>query len=991
MLGDVLDSVSDAVAVLEAGPVASSELALLYYNRAFSELTGFTAGEALGQPSRLLAGEETDPDERARFRQCAETGQTYRGDLVVYGAGGRRLLVEVKGNPLLGADGQQRHYVAVLRDVAVQRKAEEAQRREAERHALALKATGDVVWEWDVVARVKTWSGNLERVFGYRPEESQGREWWFERVHPDDREALLRTIEGMASIECETVRGEYRFRRADGTWANVLDKVCVIRNAKGEVVRLVGAMHDLTDHMRAEARLARLIDQSRDLVAEVDLAGKIVAVSGSPEKLLGYRAGELQGRFWQDFVHPDDVWLNDPEFSGAFFTEGRPVSDRFSRLRSRDGAWMPFVFTAMWQPEDATILAVGRDVSAAHEAQERLRESEERYRTLFRQSPIAQILHDRQTLQVLDVNEAACRLYGYSEKEFKQLTMLDIRPEEDRARLRDFFEREFVFGESSLWVHLNKEGTPLNVEVTAHSMMLDGRPVRLAQVVDVTERHQMEERLRQAQKMEAVGQLAGGIAHDFNNILTVINGFAERLQGKVGGERVALEHILEAGRRAAGLTRQLLAFSRKQVMQTCPVDLNQLVLGLQPILRRLVRENIEIDCHLSEEECVVNGDYSQLEQVVLNLAINAGDAMGGGGRLRIDTRRVTLDSATAKQTCDLLPGEYVAIEVSDSGHGIEPAHLPRLFEPFFTTKEKGRGTGLGLPTVYGIVKQGGGGVTVSTEVGVGSMFRVLLPFCSARVQVAKPVRAGTVGKGQGTILVVEDDPAVRGLMVATLEDCGYHVLAAADGVEAIELSQRERRGIDLLVTDVVMPGMGGGTVAERLVALRPQIKVLFVSGYAEDALVQQGVSNGGHFLAKPFTPFGLEEKIRSILTPSAAGRSILLVDDEAPVRQLFRAVLEEAGYLVREAPEGKTALKMLEQEAASLLITDLVMPEREGIETIMDVRQRYPATRIISVSGAFEGRYLQMAKLLGAQQVLQKPVTAPELLAAVREVLASNC
>jgi len=877
---------------------------------------------------------------------------------------------------------------AGLRDVGEQRKAEEAQRRLAERHALALKATDDVVWEWDIVAQEKTWSGNLERVFGYRPEETGGYEWWFERVHPDDREALTRAIESMAATDCETTRGEYRFRRANGTWANVLDRVCVVRNAEGQVVRLVGAMHDLTEHLRTEARLARLIDQSRDLVAEVDLAGKVVAVSGPTEKLLGYRAGELRGRSWADFVHPDDVWLNDPEFAGPFFSEGRPVSDRLSRLRTRDGVWTPFVFTAMWQPEDATILAVGRDVSADHEAQERLRESEERYRTLFRQSPIAQILHDRESLQVLDVNEAACRLYGINEDEFKRLTMLDIRPEEEREKLLRFFADGFVSGVSSLCLHRKKDGTPMHVEVTGHNLSVDGHTVRLAQVVDVTERREMEERLRQAQKMEAVGQLAGGIAHDFNNILTVINGFAERLQGKVGEERAALQHILDAGRRAAGLTQQLLAFSRKQVMQTCAVDLNGLVAGLRPMLRRLVPENIEIEYSLSQDKCVVNGDHSQLEQVVLNLAINAGDAMDGGGRLRIGTVRVMLDAAAAKQIGDLPPGEYVAIDVADTGHGIEPAHLPRIFEPFFTTKGKGRGTGLGLPTVYGIAKQGGGAVTVSTAVGAGSTFRVLLPFCPVTVDESRPAPSGTAGKGQGTVLVVEDDAAVRGLMVAALEDCGYRVLAAADGAAAIELSQQEPQRIDLLVTDVVMPGMGGGTVAKHLVAMRPEIKVLFVSGYSEDALVQEGVSRGGHFLAKPFTPLGLGEKVRSILTPAAAAPSILIVDDEAPVRELFRDVLEEAGYLVREAPEGKTALKMLEQEASDLLITDLVMPEREGIETIMDVRRLFPATRIISVSGAFGGRYLQMAKLLGAQRVLQKPVRPPELLEAVRQVLA---
>lgn len=987
LLRDVVDGVGEAVALLEMTPEATEGATVRYYSRAFCELTGYGPAEALGKLGKILASEETDVGQQARFRESLAAGRAFQGDLVLSGAQGHRLLVEASGTPLSGS-GAKQHYVVVLRDLAERRLAEATHRREAERHSLVLKATDDVVWEWDLISLEKIWSANLERVFGYRPEEARTYEWWLEHVHPDDREELVQKIEGMASSDCETVHGQYRFLRANGTWASVQDKVYVIRNADGGVVRLVGAMRDLTEQLRMEARLARLIDQSRDLVAEVDLQGRVVAARGPTEKLLGYRAEELQGKYWPNFVHPDDVWLGEREVAREFFTSGRPVTDRLSRLRTREGHWRPFLFTAMWQPEDGTILAVGRDVSAAHEAQERLRESEERYRTLFHQSPMPKIVYDPETLQILDVNDAACRLYGYSHEEFKALTIPDIRPAAERTKVLQFLASGPVSKEPALWLHQKKDGTLITVEVTPHLMMLEGRPVRLAQIQDVTERIEMEERLRQMQKMEAVGQLAGGIAHDFNNILTVINGFAERLQTKIGEDRTELQHILEAGRRAAGLTQQLLVFSRKQVIQTRAVDLNGLVQGMQPMLRRLVPASIEISFRLHPEACVVDADQSQLEQVVLNLAINAADAMEKGGRLHIDTRRVTLDTAAARQAGELPPGEYVALEVADTGHGIEKQHLSRIFEPFFTTKEKGRGTGLGLPTVYGIVRQGGGHVTLTTELGSGTTFRVLLPFCPGKVEVARPVSVRSAGPGKGTVLVVEDDEAVRGLMMATLEDCGYRVLAAGDGAEALAVSRGEMNRIDLLVTDVVMPGMSGGAVAEQLSAMRPEMKVLFVSGYTEDALVLEGVSKGRDFLAKPFTPYTLGEKVRSILTARAGMRSILLVDDEAPVRRLFREVLEEAGYRVREAPEGKTALGMLEEEVADLMITDLVMPEREGIETILDVRKRFESAKIIAISGAFGGRYLQLAKLLGAQQVLQKPVRPPELLAAVREVLA---
>ncbi len=506
--------------------------------------------------------------------------------------------------------------------------------------------------------------------------------------------------------------------------------------------------------------------------------------------------------------------------------------------------------------------------------EEQLQASERKYRLLFATSPEAMLVYDHETLRILAVNEAATTRYGYSEQEFLSLTIRDIHSPEEQAQLDEELHDRPEAGAVRTGIrHRTKDGRVLEVDLVARPIEFAGRRARLVLARDVTTQRQLEEQLRQSQKMEAVGQLAGGIAHDFNNLLTAILGSTQLLLQATPPDDPRHEDAVEiknAGMRAAELTRQLLAFSRRQVLAPKVLGLNAVVAHMQKMLRRLLGEDIELAVTLEPEAGTVNADPGQLEQVLLNLAVNARDAMPTGGRLTIETTRVTVTSELAERRHRLPPGDYLCLAVADTGAGMDEATQAHLFEPFFTTKEVGKGTGLGLATVYGIVKQSGGYVWVYSEVGHGTSVKVYLPRVAAAAD--EPPAPGPapepaqVPRGCETVLLVEDAAPVRSLARRSLEACGYTVVDAPDGPTALDVAARHRGGIDLLVTDVVMPRMSGRELAERLAPARPRMKVLYTSGYTDDAMVRQGVLTAGvAFLQKPFVPETLARKVREVL------------------------------------------------------------------------------------------------------------------------------
>ena len=503
--------------------------------------------------------------------------------------------------------------------------------------------------------------------------------------------------------------------------------------------------------------------------------------------------------------------------------------------------------------------------------EEQLHESERKYRLLFETNPEPMWVYDFETLRILAVNEAAITRYGYSETEFLALTIRDIRPVEEQARLERELARRPDEGAVRTGVrHRAKDGRVFEVDLVARPLEFAGRRARLVLARDVTAQRHLEDQLRQSQKMEAVGQLAGGIAHDFNNLLTAILGSTQLLLQATPPDDVRredVEEIRNAGLRAAELTRQLLAFSRRQVLAPKVLELNAVVANMDKMLRRLIGEDIELATALHAEAGAVNADPGQLEQVLLNLVVNARDAMPQGGRVLIETTRLQLRDELVERRHRLPPGDYVCLAVTDSGAGMDEATQAHLFEPFFTTKEVGKGTGLGLATVYGIVKQSGGYIWVYSEPGRGTTVKVYLPRVTGAVEPPLPApEPPALRGGHETVLLVEDAAPVRTLARRSLEACGYTVLDAADGPSAIALSTRHAGEIAVLVTDVVMPGMSGRELAERLAPARPAMKVLYTSGYTDDAMVRQGVLNAGvAFLQKPFVPDSLARKVREVL------------------------------------------------------------------------------------------------------------------------------
>jgi hypothetical protein len=498
-----------------------------------------------------------------------------------------------------------------------------------------------------------------------------------------------------------------------------------------------------------------------------------------------------------------------------------------------------------------------------------LRESEQQYRLLFEGNPHPMWVYDRPTLAFLAVNEAAVKHYGYSHEEFRNLTIKDIRPQEDISALEAHLQAPPTApGRTSEWRHRKKDGTVIHVEITSREVNWQGRAASLVLAVDVTERRSLEKQLQQAQKMEAVGHLAGGVAHDFNNLLGVILGYSELLLGNSalhGPARNQLLEIKKAGERAANLTRQLLAFSRKQIVEPVVLDLNALISEMSKLLLRLIGEDIELVTALAPNLGQVKADHGQIEQVIMNLAVNARDAMPRGGRLTIETANVELDEEYARKHITVQAGSYVLLAVSDSGVGMDEATQARIFEPFFTTKEAGRGTGLGLATVYGIVKQSGGNVWVYSEMGRGTTFKIYFPRVNMPLAAPRASEAAPAPGGNETLLVVEDAEAMRRMSCEFLASRGYTVLEAKDGPEALALAEQHPQ-IHMLITDLVMPGMNGRELAQQLCARNPQFRVLYVSGYTGDAVVRLGILEGAAaFLQKPFTLHGLACKVREIL------------------------------------------------------------------------------------------------------------------------------
>jgi PAS domain S-box-containing protein len=631
-----------------------------------------------------------------------------------------------------------------------------------------------------------------------------------------------------------------------------------------------------------EGRYRGLLEAAPDAMVVVNQGGEIVLLNIQAEKQFGYLRAELVGQQVKCII---------PEgFAERLLADGlRSTEDALAQEmgagieiagRRKDGSEFPIeIMLSPSEGPDGVLLVTAaiRDITARKNTEQRLRESEEEYRLLFDRNPHPIWVFDVETLGFLAVNAAAERLYGYSRDEFLAMTIKEIRPPEEVPALVEYLSH--MPDSASLPAvhvkHRKKDGSVFELAGVSNPIQFHGRHARLVLANDVSEKRRLEELLSQAQRMEAVGRLAGGIAHDFNNLLGVISGYGELAQRQLALDhpvRARVDQMVKASERAAGLTRQLLAFSRRQVLQPKLLDLNTVIAYAEKMLGRLISEDIDILVRPCPHIGTVMADLGQIEQIVLNLAVNARDAMPRGGSLTLETANTDLDQEYAAAHPPVPPGRYVMLAVSDTGVGMDADTQTHIFEPFFTTKPEGQGTGLGLATVYGIVKQSGGHIWVYSEPGRGTSFKVYLPrvdeLPEATCTVAPPVEAP---RGHETILLVEDTETLREVIREALEESGYTVLLASNGEDALARS-RERAGpIDLLLTDVVMPKLGGGDLGRLLLALRPTLRILYMSGYPDGAIAQHGVLGEGIvMLEKPFSVDNLARAVRAALDRPAA-------------------------------------------------------------------------------------------------------------------------
>jgi PAS domain S-box-containing protein len=741
-----------------------------------------------------------------------------------------------------------------------------------------------VVWEaWGEPAaeaqRIDFVSNYVEEMLGYKVEEWLSTpNFWLSIVHPDDREEAARE----AAALYRSGRGgvhSMRWMTRDGRALWIESHLIVMCDAAGNPFGLRGVSLDISERKRAEEALRK---SEEDFRRYFDL-GLIGMAITSPTKgfieandqmcsMLGYDHDELLQLKWPELTHPDDLEADIENFTRVLAHEidGYSMEKRFIR---KDGQIIDT--TIALKPILSDDGSIDRFVAIMQDITERKRAEKEMIRLIAAVEQTADSIVITDTEGLIEyVNPAFERISGYTKAEVAGQTCRVLKSGQMGKDVYEELWSTIKGGE--VWtghlINRRKDGSLYQEQATISPVRnSSGEIINFVAVKqDITQRVQLEDQFLQSQKMEAVGKLAGGVAHDFNNLLTAITGYSDLTMRKLQSEdplRHNLEQIKRAGDRAAGLTRQLLAFSRKQVLQPKVLSLNTIVSDLSKMLQRLIGEDIQLETSLEPALGTVKADPGQIEQVIMNLAVNSRDAMPDGGKLMIETGNVFLDQAYISRHVSITPGHYVLIAVSDNGAGMDEKTRQRIFEPFFTTKESGKGTGLGLSTVYGIVKQSGGNIWVYSEVGQGTTFKVYLPRIDEPLEV-QPLRAIDPGMLQGveTVLLVEDEEMVRKLARQILETCGYKVLEAPHGGAALLLCERHDGPLHLMLTDVVMPEMSGRELMQRLSPIRPEMRVLFMSGYTEHAIVYHGVVEAEtHFIQKPFTPEALARKVREVL------------------------------------------------------------------------------------------------------------------------------
>jgi PAS domain S-box-containing protein len=870
----VAETATDAIVTID------EQSAILFVNRAAERIFGYSISEMMHQPVTMLMPHYLREAHRAAVGGYLQTGDKHFSWTAIRLTGlhrsGREFPVEIS----LGehVHGKKHIFTGIVRDTSEREQSEALLRQSQEKYASMVHSSPDAITLRSLPdRRYLEVNEGFMRLTGYTAEEVLGKtpaelDLWVEQ---QPHQTTLQMVETQGQVNGEEFRfrtktGEIRYGRVSAVRVTINGQPCML-----------SVTHDITDRKRAEAaasQLALIVESSDDAIVGKSLLGKIVSWNTGAARIYGYTAGEVVGQPVGILVPPeqrDEL----PEILERLKKDERIQHYETVRVRKDGRRINVSVSISPVKDADGKIIgasAIARDVTERKRVEAELQKSEAHFRSLVNDAPygIYRVTLDG---QLLHVNPALVMMLGYGSAE--ELLRLNVEkdiyrdPQMRRRLIKEHGHKEDFRAVEAEW--RRKDGQIITVKMTGHPVFEENNSLAYFEVFaeDITERRTLERQLLQSQKMEAIGRLAGGIAHDFNNLLSVILGHSDILEQQVGTNARLLKSVeatRNAAERAAALTMQLLAFSRKQVIEPTVIDLNKSVVEIQKMLHRVIGEDIELAIRLQPDLGFVKADPGQLSQVLMNLAVNSRDAMPSGGKLAIETANVDLDDTYVRQHLGARPGPFVMLAVSDTGIGMDSETLSHVFEPFFTTKEPGKGTGLGLSMVYGIIKQNNGYVMPYSEPGRGTTFKIYFPRTAEGLPAPLKAQKEIQG-GSETILVVEDELALRELTCQLLQDAGYAVLESSGVEDAIATAKDSHRKIDLLLTDIVMPRLDGRELADQVLALRPNLKVLYMSGYTDDVIVHRGaLKQGTALVQKPFTKNTLLQKVRETLDSQVA-------------------------------------------------------------------------------------------------------------------------
>ena len=990
-------------------------------NRGLEAVLGIPREAAIGKTREQILPQETAAAHRANDLQVMAAGKPITFEETNEQPDGVHTYLSVKF-PLLDEHGVPNGVGAVSTDITERTRAEHQAIAQATRLRLALQSGRAGAWDWDIAAGNLEWSPELFDIFGLDARKDRASfESWRSRLHPDDLETAERRISEALAAK-SGLDSDYRVVLPDGDvrWINAVGEG--VYDNTGRPVQMLGICVDITERKRAVEALKETERVKSELIDRLNQAQRVATVgswewdiqtnrvwwSDETYRIFGVDPQVYVPSFEANgaFIHPDDL----PEYGRGFahsLQTGDPL-DFELRLLAGDGrlkmcnAKGNVVYV---DGKPARFVGTIMDTTERWRSGQALAESEMRLRTLVQTIPDMVWQKDPDGV-FLDCNAVFERFVGAARQDIVGKTDYDFVERDLADFFRERDRKAMAAGKPTVneeWVTFSDDGHRSLLETIKTPVYgAGGRLIGVLGIArDITERiraaeekARLEDQLRQSQKVEAIGRLAGGVAHDFNTLTAIVLGYGEMLLGELDAadpRRTYAAEIVEAGRRSAALTRQLLAFSRKQTLQPEVLDLNALLRNFESMLGRLLGEGIELQCSLGTEAAHIKADPGQIEQVVTNLAVNARDAMPLGGKLTLETDVVEFDADNASGHEGVNPGKYVRLSLTDTGSGMDKATLDRLFEPFFTTKLRGQGTGLGLATAHGIVKQSGGYIWAASEPGKGATFTICLPWTDEQPAERTAVADEKVPRGRGErILVVEDEPGLRELCERLLVRLGYRVGTAGSGPDAL-LLMRARLEPDLVLTDVIMPGMSGVELARQLRDHWPGVRVLYMSGYPNDALAPHGVLvPGTPFIQKPFTERALALKVHETLAGKAPaareGRRVLMIDDDEQYRELVQHFCVKGGHTFAGVDSAPAALAALAAQPFDVLLVDLNIPGTSGEQVLREIRAAGHAAPAIVLTGNLAAAAMDELRPLGMVQALEKSSQTGPLLHAIETV-----